>query len=144
MMKLILPLLVFFAFAGCKDDADPIAIVIGQWDLISIEGGWGGPILSGSEMTYRQTYQFNSDGTFVKTREAEGQSEVASGTYLTERGEVASSADVKLNVLLDFTEGEELAGTCVLGSELLVLMHNNQLINTWSWCDGPILTYDKK
>ncbi|OOG72303.1 hypothetical protein [Algoriphagus sp. A40] len=143
MKRLFLPLLVFFAFVGCKEDVDPASTVIGQWKLISIGGGWGQSIQTGSDMIYSQTYQFNRNGTFVKTQETDGQSAEASGTFTTEPGEIMSSADVKLYVQLEFTEGEELAGDCGPGSEHLILRNNNQLINTWGMCDGPILTYDK-
>lgn len=142
MKKLLLPLLVFFAFVGCKEDVDPASTVIGQWELISIGSSWGQATQTGSDMSYRQTYQFNRNGTFIKTQEADGQSAEASGTFTTEPGEVASSADVKLNLFLDFAEGEEMAGNCGPG-ELLILRNNNQLVNTWGMCDGPILTYTK-
>lgn len=143
MKKLFLPLILLMVFAGCREKEDPEKGLVGQWDLISMENPWENTTLTGQEMTFQQSYQFNPDGTFVKIQVKDGETAEASGTYLTEREEIASSSDVKLNVLLDFIEGEEIAGHCVSGSEVLILRHNNQLINTWSACDGPRLTYLK-
>lgn len=143
MNKLFLPVVLLLVFAGCREDVDPVRDMIGQWKLISIEDSWGNTTLTGQEMTFQQTYRFNSDGTFDKTQVVDGETKEALGTYRTEREEIESSADVKLNVLLDFLAGDDISGNCVSGSEVLILRHNYQLINTWSACDGPRLTYLK-
>lgn len=144
MKKLFLSLLVLGSIFGCKEDADPVHSIVGNWDLVSIENSWTGGVQTGTALSYRQSYQFRKDGTFTKTKNAEDQVLEATGSYSTFPQDIASSADVKLNVVMDFTDGDELAGDCGGSTgELLVLRNNNQLVNTWGMCDGPRLTYEK-
>jgi opacity protein-like surface antigen len=145
MKKFLLSVLVSVVFFSCKEDADPVPNVIGEWDLVSIQNGWTGEELIGTEDAYEQTYQFRKDGTFTKTLKVEDVVSKGNGNYSTTPEYNLSSADVKLRVFLEFVGGDDLAGDCNgPESEELILRNNNQLINTWSECDGPSLTYEKK
>lgn len=146
MKKLLLLLLAPIVFFSCNEDADPVRTLVGEWELVSERGSWDGSIRTGAEMYYQQTYQFRADGTFTKIQELDGQVFEARGNYSTAPAEAtASAAGARLNVTLNFTEGGELAGDCFGPNlETLVLNRNNELRNSWSACDGPGLTYEKK
>ncbi len=144
--KILLLLLAPIVLFSCNEDADPVRTLVGEWDLVSAYSVWTGRTYVGDEMNYQQTYQFRSDGTFTKTQILDGNLQEGKGSYSTEQPEaVAIEAGARLNVILNFTEGEELAGNC-FGPNLenLVLNRNQELKNSWSACDGPGLTYKKK
>ncbi|HSF53430.1 MAG TPA: hypothetical protein VLA71_06740 [Algoriphagus sp.] len=146
MKKLLLLLLAPIVLFSCNEDADPDRTLVGEWDLVSAYSVWTGATKVEDELDYQQTYQFRADGTFTKIQKMDDIVREAKGSYSTEQPEaVALEAGARLNVILNFTEGEELAGDC-FGPNLenLVLNRNNELRNSWSACDGPGLTYEKK
>jgi hypothetical protein len=146
MRKLLLLLFVPIVLFSCNEDADPVRTLVGEWELVAEQSSWTGEKRVGAEMYYQQTYQFRADGTFTKIQKVNNQVGEARGNYSTATAEAtASSAGARLDVTLNFTEGEELAGNCFGPNlETLVLNRDNQLRNSWPACDGPGLTYEKK
>lgn len=145
MKKLLLFLLAPIVLFSCKEDTDPVQTLVGDWELVAQTNSWNGTTKVGAEMSYQQTYKFRSDGTFTKIKKMDGQTLEAKGDYTTEPVGGTASTSERLRVSLNFAEGDEIAGDCYGPNfENLVLRQNSQLTNTWSQCDGPGLTYEKK
>lgn len=106
----------------------------GEWVLESIEPA--NPVMEDvnfDDMDFRETYTFNSDGTFRKVRN-DGQE--ASGTVSTRE------ADNTTYYILNYEEGAsvDLINSCQNGEESLK-MEGNLLVNDSRMCDRPRYAY---
>ncbi|MFS4468679.1 hypothetical protein [Maribacter sp. 2210JD10-5] len=108
------------------------------WKLIRMTGSFVGSVTEGDAMDWQETYVFNPDGTFLKSRTRQGMIIEASGTF-----EVVEFANDDQDYLeLVFLKGTELAGNCYgNNSETLVYRSPKELSSTWQACDGPGLDY---
>lgn len=109
-----------------------------EWRLVSMSGS-DGSVAKGAEMEWQETYRFGADGTFTKTRTANGETLFGSGRF--ERAEANNEQLVELA----YSEANAIVGSC-LGqeSETLILDDNNaRLRSTWLACDGPGLIYER-
>ncbi len=144
------PLLLFLftvlVLSSCeKEEPTPEVQVEGEWGLVRSEGGFEGSVQEGEDLDWNESYAFDSDNSFSKVREDDGEVFQASGTYSVTEADIASSANVKYYLELTFETGDDIVGDCYGdGRENLVITHGGQLRNTWGECDGPILYYDKK
>ncbi len=91
---------------------------------------------TGKDMSWQEYYLFNSDSTFIKSREQNNIVKEATGSY----SYVAK--DNEKYILLNFKTGTELIASC-LGQqqEHLSVVSTEKLLGTWNICDGPGLEY---
>ena len=86
MRKYVLLLMITAVLCSCnRDDADVSLEIdlIGDWKLIQMTGSIANSETTGIEMDWQETYRLNSDGTFQKSRVADGITTEVSGTYST-------------------------------------------------------------
>jgi hypothetical protein len=110
-----------------------------KWQLTEMTGNIANvPPLTGSGMNWQEWYLLNSNHTFTKTREQDGATRTATGTYA-----ITVLSDGKY-IEFTYETGSELAGSCTLASvEQLRFINEDKLMGTWAYCDGPGLTYKK-
>lgn len=109
-----------------------------EWRLVSISG-FNGSVTEGEEMEWQETYRFAEDGTFTKTRTANGETLFGSGRF-----DLAEANNEQL-VELAYSEANAIVGSCFgQESETLILDDNKaRLRSTWQACDGPGLIYER-
>lgn len=107
------------------------------WKLIKITGSMAGSESVGQEMEWQENYVFKSDGSFIKTRNTDGKSESASGSYIFE--------DNIQNFLLEYNESSPIIGSCgPANKESLYLNEESKILQSnWWACDGPGLFYER-
>ncbi|MEX2591126.1 MAG: hypothetical protein WD426_00030 [Anditalea sp.] len=149
-MQKLFVLPVFFillVISSCKEDEiQPDLAVQGEWILVKSEGSMTGKVLEGEELEWKETYDFNDDNTFIKTRETDDGSFQASGEFSLIEAEISDSSKARAYLTLTFQSGEEIIiGTCNGTGKIeeLIITHQGELINTWGYCDGAILYYEK-
>ena len=111
-----------------------------QWKLTKTTGGLSGSEAVGDEMEWQETYFFNTDLSFAKTRVSDGDSLTATGTF-----EIGENGN-ELLLQLRYPEETSIAGSW-FGRETEVLVVRNQqksLESTWQACDGPGLFYERQ
>jgi hypothetical protein len=109
-----------------------------EWKLISMSTDQISPsTITGSEMEWQETYAFNSDGTFTKSRIRDGISSAATGTF-----EFKDTSDKKY-FELTFVTGISLVTSCSPGKEVLLVLSETKLLGDWAPCDGIGLIYER-
>lgn len=90
------------------------------------------------KLQWQENYDFNTDGTFTKTRIKEGKTTTGNGKF------VVKKIDNETNFELTYNEKTDIVGSC-LGdlTESLSLNKENSLVSNWQMCDGPGLIYKK-
>jgi hypothetical protein len=131
-----LPTLLFVAclFSCSKEDQKELSASNQQkWQLVKMTGSMINSVTTGKDMSWQEYYVFNADGTFLKSREQNGQVKESSGTY---------SKDEKY-ISLTYKKGAELIASCtgVQNQEQLYIVSADKLVGTWNICDGPGLEY---
>ncbi len=139
MKKIVFIFMVVILFACSKEDTSNVnEELIGTWKLIEMSGNMTNSTTTGSDMDWQETYLLNSNGTFQKSREENGDITEASGTYSLNN----SSNETILELI--FNDESDIIGSC--DSELkedIVFQSENTLSSTWKYCDGPGLTYKR-
>lgn len=133
---------------SCKEDEfQPDWAVQGEWRLVKSESPRTDHVLEGEELEGEETYGFNDGHTFVKSRETANGGFQASGEFSLTEAEISCSRKARALLSLTFQSGMEITGTCNPTGKVeeLIISHQGELVNhTWSYCDGPILYYEKK
>ncbi|HSJ66913.1 MAG TPA: hypothetical protein VK921_04535 [Anditalea sp.] len=83
MQRIFQFLLIFSAViicTSCNPDEIPEQTMEGTWDLVEIRGHWT-PVLSGEDLSIRETYTFHPNGTFTKSRVGAEFDHYGSGTF---------------------------------------------------------------
>jgi hypothetical protein len=93
---------------------------------------------TGTDMPYQELYLLNSDGTFIKSREKDGITTEASGSF-----SVIESEGEKYFELIYNSSNDPLISSCSPGKEVLWIKSEKTIVGTWSYCDGPILEYQR-
>lgn len=108
----------------------------GRWTLFNM--GVRNTNVTVDKLEWQETYDFNTDGTFMKTRIKEGEKTTASGKF------VVKKIDNETNFELIYNKKTDIIGSC-LGdlTESLTLNKENLLVSNWQMCDGPGLIYKK-
>ncbi|WP_022823766.1 hypothetical protein [Hymenobacter norwichensis] len=109
------------------------------WQLVKSTSGWTNTILTGAALPWQETYVFQADSTFTKTRIQNGQAVDAHGTF-----SVRTSTSGQYSILT-YNATNSLIGTCTPSQlkEYLFVKPNDTLVNSWEACDGPRLEYEK-
>ncbi|WP_026302451.1 hypothetical protein [Psychroflexus tropicus] len=141
-MKIQILCLMIIGFLGsCSSDdskSDFEPDLVGSWKLIQMSGSVPNSETSGAEMEWQETYRFESDGNFQKSRFREGETIEASGTYRW------SDTDEERFLILEYDNESEIIGSCTQNaSETISFRSESVFISTWLACDGPGLTYEK-
>lgn len=108
----------------------------GKWKLYNM--GVRNTNVTVDTLEWQETYDFNTDGTFIKTRIKEDKKTTGSGKF------VVKKIDNETNFELTYNEKTDIIGSC-LGdlTESLTLNKENLLVSNWQMCDGPGLIYKK-
>lgn len=110
-----------------------------KWQLTEMSGSVENVSPStGSSMDWQEYYLLYSDNTFVKSRERNNVITEKKGSYA-----FVTLSDGKYLELV-YESHNDLIGNCTSeAKELLKLNAENELIGTWSACDGPGLVYER-
>lgn len=118
----------------------------GTWELVKMTGSLVGQESTGNDMQWQETYIFNKDKTFVKTRVHGDSTTLASGTYQLKAIEEVGDRETRLmNIELFHNIENTIIGDCSSNKtkESLFFSTDHKLKNTWNQCDGPGLEYIK-
>ncbi len=142
MKKLYVILLLSIPLFSCSSDSDETttqqADYSGTWNLVQMTGNVPNSETTGADMEWQERYTFKADGTFLKTREREEITTIASGTY-----EFKESANQNM-IELTYTEESTIIGSCYSDKKEELYTHTNSILfSTWEYCDGPGLKYMK-
>lgn len=110
----------------------------GLWVLVKMSGNTPDSETTGQEMEWQESYKFNSDGTFSKSREQNGTVTESAGTFTVVKSEEGKRLE------LTFASASDIIGSC-LGNqrEVLFFQSSTVMTSTWNQCDGPGLEYEK-
>ncbi len=111
----------------------------GQWVLVKMSGNTPNSETTGQEMGWQESYTFNSNGTFSKSRDQNGTIAESTGSFTV----VTSEEGIRLE--LTHASKSDIIGSC-LGDqkEVLFLESSSVMTGTWNQCDGPGLEYKKR
>nr|WP_314896809.1 hypothetical protein [uncultured Flavobacterium sp.] len=129
-----------FIFNSCSKDAlaTDNTGYYGKWTLVKMSGTLSNSETTGAAMEWQEFYLLNTNGTFTKSRERNAIKTTISGTY------AATTHSDGMYLELTYPNDSEIIGSCYGNQkEILYLMDNNNLSNTWNSCDGPGLEYKK-
>ncbi|MEL4308547.1 hypothetical protein [Joostella sp. CR20] len=136
-----------FGLLSCSSDDDntvennaPTTTIYGIWNLIEMQGSTPNSTTTGDAMEWQESYVFNTNNTFTKTRFDKNTEETteASGTFEWVENEN------QLQFKLTYTDESIIVGSCTgTSEENLIINDSYQLKNTWNECDGPTLTYQR-
>ncbi|MBV7338390.1 hypothetical protein KFU94_61220 [Chloroflexi bacterium TSY] len=109
-----------------------------KWQLVRMSGQMRDSETTGTNMAWQESYQLNTDGTFIKSREQNGVLEEKAGVFSFEE-----LSDGKY-LILTYETYSGIIGNCTLEPrEVLRLESNQKLLGTWWACDGPGLEYER-
>ena len=143
MKKQISLLAIICILFSCNKDEDDTILktgIIGNWKLIEMTGNIANAEpTKGIQMPWKETYQFNANRTFQKSRDFNGVITKASGTY-----KITNDSNI-ISIELIFNNESEIVASCTPEKEYMSLQFENVYLsnNSWSPCDGPGLKYEK-
>ena len=140
MKKIVAIFMLILTCISCSgDDTKPPTTYYGKWQLIEISGSSVNSLTIGSEMIWQESYNFETNGKFIKIRIQDDITTTESGTFLI------SKISNETHFELTYSKSSALIGNCDGNlKEYLFINSNNLLSNTWQNCDGPVLVYQKK
>jgi len=129
-------------FVSCSNEEEANAPIVDanseKWELVQTTIPFTGVETTGLDMQWQEYYILNTNATFLKFRDWEGEVKEASGTYLTK------TMEDKEFLELTYAIGEELIATCTGDNkEQLTYTKGGFLRGNWDACDGPVLVYEK-
>jgi hypothetical protein len=132
-------LLLFSCHSNDQLDPEQLDKYCENWRLVQMIGNIANrPPATGNDMAWQESILLFSNLTFVKTRERDNSTKQETGTYT-----IQTLSDGKyLN--LTYNSENDLIANCTSGlTELLKFSDKgDQLMGTWSACDGPGLFYE--
>jgi len=140
MKKIGLLIVMLVSLISCSDNDDkPTESYVGKWTLTRM--GSNNPAANSIDiLEWEESYTFNSNNTFSKTRKKDDKTTTISGTY-----SVVKTND-QIQFELSYTSENDIIASCVskVKENLYILNSNGNLYGTWSVCNGPTLVYEKK
>jgi hypothetical protein len=137
----IVYLLIIGLLGSCSSDDNTNnseLVLTGNWKLIEMTGSVPNSETSGAEMEWQETYRFESDGSFQKSRTREGETIEASGTF-----NWIENSDERI-LELSYNQESIIIGSCYQNNtETMVFQSDTVFYSSWMACDGPGLTYKK-
>jgi hypothetical protein len=141
MIRLAIIVIFFSVFSSCTKNTEEnttTADYHGKWTLVKMSGSMFNSVTTGTTMDWQESYLFNNDGTFTKSRTRNAVKTTVSGTYT-----VKNNSD-GLYLELTYPKDSELIGSCYGNlKEELYFPDSATLSSTWRNCDGPGLDYAK-
>lgn len=109
------------------------------WQLVQLTGQIPPYVRTGATLTWQETYVFQADSTFTKTRQQGGQTSQAQGTF-----SVRSAAGGPYTILT-YNATNNLINSCTPSNlkEHLTFTAQGMLSSSSQACDGPLLEYQK-
>lgn len=140
MKKIGLLIVLFISLVSCSDNDDkPSESYVGRWTLTRM--GSNNPAANSIDvLEWEESYIFNSNNTFSKTRKRDGKTTTISGTY-----SVVKTTD-QIQFELSYTAESDIIASCIsnVKENLYIVNSIGNLYGTWTICDGPMLVYEKK
>lgn len=140
MKKLGIIFILMLSLISCsKDDTKTPAATdyYGKWTLVKMTTFRTANTIF-DKLEWQESYVFNTNGTFVKTRIADNKTITASGTFKTTKSDKGTSFE------LTYKENSPIIGTCFGNlTESLSINQEGLLVSFWQACDGPGLVYQK-
>jgi hypothetical protein len=135
--SIIFTLLIVTSYSCSKFNIDEFPQ---KWQLVKITTDQvpNAPVWTGTDMEYQEFYLLNSNGTFLKSREKDGSTTEASGSFVLKENE----GEKYFELIFNFAD-DPLIGSCNPGKEVLLIKTEKTIVGTWSYCDGPILEYQR-
>ena len=143
MEKIYISLLIILSlvFTTCKNNADEgeQENITRTFELVEMTSGMIRSPDSNQELQWDESYTFMGDGTFVKMRKRpDQQPSQESGSY-----ETTTLQDGDYYTLVYNNPENEIIGSCTAnGKEVLRILNDDRIRNTWAMCDGPMMTYE--
>lgn len=109
------------------------------WNLEQMTSSADGSETTGEDMEWQESYVFNPDFTFNKTRVTSIRTFFAEGSFTLDDG-----SDTLL-LILSFTNPNDIVGSCSgqQRENLLLSEDLRSLRSNWIACDGPSLFYER-
>lgn len=136
--------IIFLLYSCSKSDdgVQPISFTENkfpqEWKLVKMTIGMiPNSETSGQEMPMQETYVFNEEGSFSKTRIVDGDSTTVQGTFIYQ--------ETKEAIILEHNSINKLIGNCSSKKKteyLYFLKGDAYLHSDWHACDGPSLLYE--
>jgi hypothetical protein len=141
-MKSLAIIVVFLTvFSSCTKDSEETKTTAdyhGKWTLVKMSGSMINSVTIGTAMDWQESYSFNNDGTFTKSRTQNTVKTTVSGSYTTQNNSDG------LYLELTYSKDSEIIGSCYGNlKEELYFSTSTTLSGTWRNCDGPGLEYQK-
>lgn len=137
MKKLFLLSLCSAAFFSCQEDT--VQIKAGAypqtWNLVKTTGQFPASVRTGAELPWKETFTFQADSTFTKTRKQGDETLEASGTFSVRGTGPARS------IRLTYPAKDKLVNNCTATPQETLLLEADTLISSSQACDGPRLEY---
>ncbi|QED37656.1 hypothetical protein FK178_07910 [Antarcticibacterium arcticum] len=149
MKNLILLFVLSTVLSSCSTDADEISLnkedIYGKWNLVKMTGSFGNSLTTGEDMEWQESYNFNRDGTFIKSRSRDGELTEAAGTFvITENDSQFNDPLINFSIEIEFSNSNSIAASCYSGGMKEELyFRGDRMLSNYHACDGPGLEYKK-
>ncbi|MGE6352903.1 hypothetical protein ACQKCJ_03380 [Flavobacterium sp. NPDC079362] len=133
----VILMLIFISCSNEKAKSPMVSDYHGKWELIEVTGFRPANIIF-DKLGWQESYVFNTDETFIKTRTKDNKTTTATGKFAVKK------LDNETHFELTYEENNDIIGTCT-GNLIEDLSINKEglLVNSWQMCDGPGLIYKK-
>ncbi|SNR28706.1 MULTISPECIES: hypothetical protein [Hymenobacter] len=140
MKHLLASSLLLVTFLSCQKEEIPDAnlnVYPQTWQLAKMTGNFPVFVKTGSDLPFQETYVFQADSTFTRTRQQGGQVIEVSGTFS------ARSYTDGPHLTLTYPADNNLINNCTAEpKETLIFQAENKTLTSSSQpCDGPLLEY---
>ena len=141
MKKIGILLILIIILVSCSSDeavATGDVDYFGNWELTKMSSAFTPAISFSNALEWKESYDFNENGTFTKTRLRDNKSITVSGTY------VVTKTPNEIQFELTYEKDNDIIGSCSAEpKEILFINSSKKLFSTWQNCDGPDLEYEK-
>lgn len=141
MKKIGILFILLLTLISCSND-EMIAVgdvdYFGKWELTKMSSAFTPAISFSDGLEWEESYDFNEDGTFTKTRLRDNKSITVSGVY------AVTKTENEVQFELNYEKDNDIIGSCSSNlKEILYINTSKKLFSTWQNCDGPELVYEK-
>lgn len=137
MKRFLLVILIYSSFISCSKDN--LSLDYPQsFILTKMNSSFEGSETTGNAMEWQESYCLFENNTFIKSRDWNGSSVVAEGTYKF------STRDNENIIEFTFKKESIIIGSCYGNlKEIFHKINSSKIKSTWSHCDGPGLEYER-